>query len=304
MRLNQITLYFFWKILLNPRLSPKQLRRNFDWVAGTEFASLQRRFPKSRFEQMQIAGVSCEQISAGNSVARRILYIHGGGFLMGSIKAYRQFALKLSYETQSLVILPEYPLAPEQPFPAALNTLTLVYQTLRNNDPNTTLIVGGDSAGGGLSLSLFLKLKSMGEPLPHALFCISPWADLMASGATYLTHAHRDRCLNRKNLSKWSQDYCQGKSPSDPLISPVFGDFAECPPLLLMVGDQEVLFDDSVRVASAAKSHQEQVELHIGKNMQHDWPLIFPHLPESKAAYARLKAFILTQENPTSGNKS
>lgn len=196
------------------------------------------------------------------------------------------------YRGDAEVFVPDYRLAPEHPHPATLDDALAAYQHVRALRPDLPLAIAGDSAGGGLTLALLVALRERGLPMPEAAFAFSPWTDLAGTGASLETRASTDVWLGRRHLEHWGRHYVGAADPRDPGISPLFAEMRDLPPLLLLVGDHEVLLDDTLRVAAKARDAGVDVELCIGRGMQHDWPLTLPWLDESREAWGRVGAFL------------
>jgi monoterpene epsilon-lactone hydrolase len=160
------------------------------------------------------------------------------------------------------------------------------------SDRPSSLVLGGDSAGGGLSLATLLALRDKDQKLPARVFCISPWADLSGTGKSLDTNEKSDVWLSRKHIEKWAPWYYVSQDPKSPYVSAVYGSLKNCPPILLMAGEKEVLLDDSTRMHEMGRRDGCETSLHIGKGMQHDWFLSLPWLSESKKALSVLCAFI------------
>ncbi|MEX2236922.1 MAG: alpha/beta hydrolase [Dehalococcoidia bacterium] len=228
---------------------------------------------------------------------RRLLYLHGGGYVAGSPASHRQMAGRLAAVGGCAVLLIDYGLAPEKRFPVAVDDAVAAWEWMLANGPNggvsaVNAFVAGDSAGGGLTLALLLALRDRGLRMPDAACAISPWADLTMSGASMETRAGRDPMVQREFLNWMADLYLDGASPREPLASPLFGDFKGLPPLLIQVGDDEVLLDDSVRVAENAKAAGVEVELEVWPEMIHVWHAFWPILPEAREALDGMAAFI------------
>ena len=291
-RISNLFLRVVWNAAFRPGYSPQAMRRYFDAITSTENFLLKP--GKSRIEHAEWDGVPVDimEIEGGPRPARTILYLHGGGYFMGNIRGYRKRGYDLAALCDARVVLVEYRLAPEHPFPAGLADTLKAYRALIQRFPNEPVIVGGDSAGGGLALALLLALRDAKEPLPARAFCISPWADMIGTGLSMKTNHHKDAWLSKKHIDTWAPWYYAGHDPRLPAISPVFGDYRGLPPLLLFAGDQEVLLDDAVRVTSSACAAGVQARLVTGKGMQHDWLLLLPWLKESQAALQELARFV------------
>ena len=204
----------------------------------------------------------------------RLLYLHGGGFVSGCGAFYLPLAAHLSAAARCAVLLPDYRLAPEDPFPAGLEDCIRAHQWLTLNgpagpSPARATFIGGDSAGGGLTLSTLLALRDRGLPLPHAAFPLSPFADLTLSGESIRSQAGLD-----------------------PLASPVFADYRGLPPLLIQVGEFEIIRDDSVTVAGRARAHGVEAVLEVWEGMFHVFQSREPLLPEAREAIEHLAAAI------------
>jgi len=224
---------------------------------------------------------------------RHLLFLHGGAYRTGSLATYRHFTWRLGKATRARILAIEYRLAPEHPFPAALEDALTAYRWLlaKGADPRR-LIVAGDSAGGGLTLSLLLKLRHSGTPLPAAAVALSPWTDLALTGASLTENAAADPMLNSDNLPRFAADYLGGADPRDPYVSPLYGDPAGLPPTLIHVGSDEILRDDAVRVAENMRAAGCAVELEVWPRMPHVWHLMAPFVPEAANAIAKIGAFV------------
>ncbi|MFW6087299.1 MAG: alpha/beta hydrolase fold domain-containing protein, partial [Myxococcota bacterium] len=190
------------------------------------------------------------------------------------------------------VFVPAYRLAPEHPYPAALHDAVAAFEHVRALRPDAPIVVAGDSAGGGLVLSLSWALRERGRPLPAAAVALSPWTDLATTGASVRDNDRRDVWLSRRHLEQWGRHYVGDADPTDPGLSPIHADPSGWPPLLLLAGDREVLLDDTLRVEAAARAAGVDVEVCIGRDMQHDWPLTMPWLDEAREAWKRIRTFL------------
>ncbi len=272
--------------------SAKTLRRNMKMISSTPIAALKWRVPATEIESFKIDGMNVEFISTNPNQKKILLFLHGGGYFMGSIEGHRRIAWELSHHCNVKVLNIDYRLAPENPFPACLEDAKKAYHFLRKNYPNASVSIGGDSAGGGLSLALVMALRDEGAVMPDQVFAASPWADLTCAGDSMLQNATKDFWLTKTGLSSWAADYYAKTSPSNPYVSPVFGDYKSFPPLLIFCGDHEILLSDSQKIYEKAKAAGVHVKLHIGSEMQHIWFLAFPFLQESHAAIDELKSFL------------
>jgi len=273
--------------------SPIRMRQRFEKFGSVSRKSIQKKYPKVSFEDHSIekTSITMEAVCAKESYEIVILYLHGGAFFMGSADSYRNRAMRVSFRLNAKVYVPNYRLAPEHPYPAAFNDVIVSWEYVKKIHPNSSILVAGDSAGGGLCLSLILKLKNTDHTIPDGALMISPWTDLSVTGKSVDENRKKDLWFTRKHLEMWANHYTHKDSFLDPYVSPVFGDYKNSPPLLILVGENELLLDDSIRIYEAAKKAGSEVYLHKGKNMQHDWPLTLPWLEESKKAWKRMSEF-------------
>ncbi len=224
---------------------------------------------------------------------RGILYLHGGGYVVGSSKSHTKLAAQIGHAAQAQVWLPEYRLAPEHPSPAALEDIIAVYKALLAQGQNPKkLMIAGDSAGGGLSLSTAIALRDAGLPLPAALVLLSPWVDLSLSGSTIKTHATQDAMLSKNWLAWCANNYCGQKSVTDPTCSPLYADLTGLPPILIHVGTEEVLLDDAKRLAEQAKKYDISTNLRVYDKVGHVFQFHAGILKESDDSIERIRQFI------------
>lgn len=282
----------FTSALFRARTSPGSLRARFERFAHVSRATLQTKYRSLSFADYTCDGLHLESVKSAPSVRAVVLHLHGGGFVFGSSASYRNRAMRLSHRFAAEVFVPYYRLAPEHPYPAALDDVLAAYRYVRALRPGVPLIVTGDSAGGGLALSLLVRLRELREPLPAGAILLSPWTDLSASGASVDENRSKDRWLGRDHLEQWAAHYAGSVDRRSPLLSPLFADLAQLPPLLILVGEHEVLRDDAVRVVAAAVHRGTDARLLVGRRMQHDWPLTLPWLEESRAAWRAMVRFV------------
>ncbi len=242
----------------------------------------------AKVKEILLAGVPGERVAApGASDRHAILYLHGGGYAIGSPRTHRALAAQFSAASGAIAYVIDYPLAPEHPFPEGLDAAVGAYQALLAQGMSpANIVIAGDSAGGGLALAAALKLRALKAPMPAGLFCMSPWADLSLSGDTHRTHAKRDPMIVTASQAQWAAVYA-GRSPlTDPLVSPTKGDFASLPPLLIHVGTEEVLLSDALAVAARAGEAGVECTLFIAPDMIHVWHAFFPLVAAARAAIA------------------
>jgi acetyl esterase/lipase len=222
-----------------------------------------------------------------------VLYLHGGGFRIASALAYRAYASHLARVSGARVVVIDYRLAPEHPFPAALDDTVSAYVALLAEVAGPgDVVVAGDSAGGGLAASLVLAAQGRGLPLPAGIVCCSPWVDLTVTAASYTTNASTDRLFSRESATTAAAMYLAGHDPTDPLASPARGDWTGAPPLLIQVGDIEVLLDDAHALADRARDAGVDVTLHVEPEMPHIWPMSYPAFPEAVSAVDEIADFV------------
>jgi acetyl esterase/lipase len=222
-----------------------------------------------------------------------IMYLFGGGYTISSPHSRRKLAGHLARAAGIRALVPAYALAPEQPFPGAIESALAAYRFLQGGGfAPGRIVIAGDSSGGGLAAATLLAIRHAGLPLPAGAVAISPWADLACTGDTFAPLAAVDLTVTRDGLQRMAADYLRGADPRDPLASPVYGDFAGLPPLLILVGGHEGLLDDAVRLARQAALGGVDVTLRIWAGMQHVFPIYAGFLPEADAAVAMIGRWI------------
>lgn len=292
----------FWRALLRAvfkkrRLSIPELRAN-----GVKNSKMLGGVSKGmKIEKVDIDGIQAEWLIPVNASHEKvILYLHGGGYVTGSIEDHRMMCGLLANSTQAKVLIPEYRLAPEHPFPAALDDSLKVYQWLFDQGySSTNIIVAGDSAGGGLSVATVLVLKERSGSLPAAVVCLSPWVDLALKGQSHTTKAKAEAMLQTDVLREWALCYADESNLINPLVSPVYGDFHGFPPLLIQVGSEEILLDDSIMLAEKARTDGVDVTLKVWDGMWHVWQALGDLIPENKKTFEEIGEFVsvhLTQD--------
>ncbi|WP_072563962.1 alpha/beta hydrolase [Granulibacter bethesdensis] len=264
-----------------------------------DFALTIRRLPGDmQISMKELGGVQTEHLCTHHSTAgvvkalpTTLLYLHGGAYLGCSPATHRpitSFFARAGFE----VYAPAYRLAPENPFPAAVEDALAVYRALLDSGiPPACLVIAGDSAGGGLALSLMLAAKQAGLPLPVAAALFSPWTDLAATGASLRYNAHRDVMLDG-NVSRAATLYLQGADPYHPLASPLYGALDGLPPLLIEVGADEVLLDDACRLTERVRNSGGTVDLRIWPKVPHAFQIFATFLPESRDSLRRTSRFL------------
>ncbi len=245
-------------------------------------------------EPCDLNGVAAEWVSAPNASPDRVLlYFHGGGYYRGSIDTVREMTSRMSRASGARALPIDYRLAPEHPFPAAVeDTLTAYRWLLDHGYSPHNIAVGGDSAGGGLTMALLLNARDAGLALPAAGVCLSPWVDLAQSGDSYVTKVSEDPSITKAYLDKYGALYLGGADPKTPLASPLYADLQGLPPLLIQVGTAEVLLSDAAELASRARDAGVKVELDEWDQMTHVWQNNGDRIPESQEAVERIGTFI------------
>jgi monoterpene epsilon-lactone hydrolase len=275
-------------------------RRSFDFTNNTvsELRRRERGMPVpigTEVEKTNIQNMRAEWVRAlktWKNNEKVILYLHGGGFTLGSCDSYRGFAARISRECGVPVLLPEYRLAPDHRFPAANNDCVTAYRwLLEQGFFSKNIIIGGDSAGGGLAFMTLLSLREMGDPLPAGAFLLSPWVELLQfDGESYQSRCKADPLISVEGLKK-AASYYLNTWVKLPILTPFQQNLAGLPQMLIQVGDDEVLLSDSVRLADRVKESGGTAILEIWDNMWHSFQLFTPIVPESNQAIANIGKF-------------
>ena len=247
-----------------------------------------------RIEAAQANGVAAEWTTTpGADPGRVILFLHGGGYVSGSILSHRGMVAEAGRQAGARTLALGYRLAPEHPYPAALQDALAGYRFLLSAGiAPGRIAVAGDSAGGGLTIATLLSLRDAGMPLPGCAWCLSPWVDLEMTGASIETKAAADPMIQLDYLQELARAYLAGADASDPLVSPLHADLRGLPPLLVQVGSAETLLDDAVRLAGAAASADVAATLESYPDMIHVWPLFHPILAPGRRALEAAGRFI------------
>ena len=246
----------------------------------------------------KVAGIPGEWLTPTSLLARNkiMIYLHGGGYVVGSPATHRSLVARLAKSCSIRALSLDYRLAPEYPFPAALEDSLAVYHEITNHGiPPENIILAGDSAGAGLALATLISLRDNHRPLPKMALCISPWTDLALTGESIKTCADIDPYISYESLTL--NAHYLGKpelnnDPRSPLISPLYADFTGLPPLLIHVGTDEVLLSDSTRLAEQANNAGVDVTLKIWDDMWHDFHMWAPYLPEANQAIEEISGFV------------
>jgi len=247
------------------------------------------------FKPVSARGVPAEWVTAPDSESNRVvLYFHGGGYTIGSIASYRSYTGRLARATRSRLLSVGYRLAPEHPFPAALDDAVASYHWLLGQGISPSRIaVVGDSAGGGLALATVIAIRDAGAPIPAAIVAIGPVTDLAKEGASMRERAHLDPIVTYESSLAHARRYVGAQGDlKHPLASPLYADLHGLPPVLIMVGTHEALFDDSTRFAARAEAAGVEVQLDIWEEMIHVWPFFADILPEGRQAIGKIGDYI------------
>ena len=283
-----ITLLRSRPVVENPPVA--DLRKGFD-VLASKFPLT----PEFTFDRVDAGGVSAAWVEApGADSGRVILYLHGGGYVIGSIDTHRELAGRLSQAAAARVLIIEYRLAPEHPYPAAVEDAAAAYRWLQADGGATPArtVIAGDSAGGGLTVATMLALRGAGDHLPAAGVCLSPWVDMEGLGDSMTAKADVDPMVRYEGLVRMAGLYLDGADPRTPLAAPLYADLSGLPPLLIHVGTAETLLDDATRLCERAKAAGVDVTLESWDDMIHVWHLFAPLLPEGQQAVERVGEYV------------
>ncbi|MCY4654229.1 MAG: alpha/beta hydrolase [Dehalococcoidia bacterium] len=245
-------------------------------------------------QQVDAGGVPSELVSAeGASDDTATLYLHGGGYVIGSPRTHREFARRLSAASQAQVLVIDYRLAPEDPFPAPVEDAVSAYRWLLDEgyDPKR-LAIAGDSAGGGLTAATLVSIRDQGLPLPACGVCLSPWVDMEGLGDSMISRADHDPMVQKEGLVGMAGVYLADADPRSPLAAPMYADLEGLPPLLIQVGVSETLFDDAVRLNEKARSAGVETTFEEWDDMIHVWHIFAPILDEGQQAIERMAEFM------------
>lgn len=253
--------------------------------------------PEIEVESVTAGGLQAEWLRAPQIPGpHAVLYLHGGGYVMGSCNTHRALCGAISRAAGAAVLLPEYRLAPEAAFPAAVDDAVASYQWLLDQGHvPAQLAIAGDSAGGGLTAATLIALRDRSLPMPAAAVCISPWSDLTCSAGTYRTRAEADPMIAPADIVEMAAHYLQGADPESPLASPNFGDLRALPPLLIHVGEDEVLLDDAMQLHERATAAGVASTLEVWDDMIHVWHAFHPLLAQGREGVARVGSFLREQ---------
>jgi monoterpene epsilon-lactone hydrolase len=264
------------------------IRDRFDALLG----SFEVR-PETDVSTIDAGGVPARAVTAARArTGSALLWFHGGGYTIGSAAGYTEFASALSASCGMTVIVPDYRLAPEHPFPAAADDAVTATKWLVDTYGEQASAVGGDSAGGALALTGLLSLRDAGGKLPRRVVVVSPLVDLSASTESFDTNAEHDVALSRAAVRQVQEIYLQGQDPLDPRASPSRTDLSGLPPALVLVSSSEVVFDDAQTLVDRIAACAGDAELVVHQGMVHSWPLFSSFVPEGAHALEQIAAFL------------
>ena len=249
---------------------------------------------KTKIKPVDVDTVSAQWISVGNFVEDCVvLYLHGGGYNIGSPYTHRDLAARISKASGARTLLIDYRLAPEHPYPAAVDDAVTAYRWLLENGYSPqNIAVSGDSAGGGLTIATLVSLRDAGEPMPAAAVCLSAWTDLGGTGESIQSRLQSDPLLTPDWLQLLAKNYIRNNDPRTPLISPIYADLHDLPPILIQVGSDEILLSDSSRLAERALDAGVDITLDVWQGMWHNWHFFAALMPEAKQSIQQIGIYI------------
>ena len=268
-----------------------------DWE---EEAAAEPMMHGAEIAQCVMGGVAGEWIACGPVSGRGVLLLlHGGGYRAGSLVTHRNFAARLACLTGLRVLVIDYRLAPEHPYPAALEDALAGFSALENDGiAASDIVLVGDSAGGGLAISLMLALKRDGRAQPAGAVLMSPWTDLGCTGASYEANLETDPFMDRAGLLLAADEYRGDLPANDPILSPIHADLSGLPPMLVQAGGGEIMLDDSVVFAERAQADACDVRLDVTEGVWHVFQNAPEDIPEVAAALERVREFVSSRFNP------
>jgi len=286
------------QFLLQPVLAAPalEMRAKLERIAG-----LITHIPRgTTIEPISLAGRPAEKLTPKGVVSEQVLYyMHGGAYLGGSPRTHRGMLAHIAKAVGCTVIVLDYRLAPEHPYPAALDDAVAGWKALLAQGVKpANLVIGGDSAGGNLALVTAIALRDAGLPQPSGLVLLSPWTDMSSSGPSMGTRAERDRLLTVRGIDRAARQFADGLALDDPRLSPLFAKLEGLPKMLIQVGDDELLLDDSVRLAEAARAAGVSLRLDVKLKLWHVWQVMAGWMPEADQAVAEIGAFVRGLKHP------
>jgi len=270
-------------------MTVEQLRQGLEALA-----QLRPLDPAIRVEKTAIDGIPAEWVTPPNAAAGRVLYyLHGGAYCAGSCNSHRHLVAQLARACAARALVIEYRLAPEHRFPAALEDAVAAYKWLLSYGvAPENIVIAGDSAGGGLAVATLIALRDEGVALPQAAVLLSPWTDLEGTGDSVKTRAAYDPWLNPDGIVATAGLYIGNLDPRHPLVSPIYADLHGLPPVLVHVGHDEILLDDSTRLVDRLRSAGVEADLKIWEGMWHVFHAFAPEVPEAASAIEEIGAYV------------
>lgn len=268
-------------------ISIEETRERMDQMAFPRMAD-------AAYEEVDVDGIPALWVSTPGAAENRVvLYLHGGGYVIGSLTSHQDLVARISKAAEARVLYIDYRLGPEHPFPAAVDDATAAYRWLLANGAEASRVaIGGDSAGGGLTVAAMVALRDAGDPSPAAGVCISPWVDLEGIGDSMTSKADVDPMVQFDGLIDMAKAYLGGADPRSPLAAPLYADLKGLSPMLIHVGTHETLLDDSTRLYERAKEAGVDVLIEKGEGLFHVWHAFAPMLPEAQQAIDRIGEYL------------
>lgn len=246
-----------------------------------------------KYEDTQVGGVPAIVATPKKGPAERhILYLHGGGYVIGSPRSHIAVAARLAVRARASTSVIDYRLAPEHPYPAAIDDCVAAYRAIIADRDAASVVIAGDSAGGGAALATMVALRDAGDPLPAAAYLLSPWTDLTASGESATTLVDVDPMITMSGLHEFAALYAGDQPLDSPGVSPLFADLSGLPPMLVQVGSDEVLLSDSMRLVAVARAAGVVVDVDVAPDMWHVFQAFAGLMPEATDALVEAAAFI------------
>jgi len=274
-------------------------------AAADSPAAMRRVIGRSNVLLAPVRGVTTESIrlgdrdglrigpTSGAAADRAVLMFHGGGYVFGSPQMYRPLAGRIAKAAGAAVFVPSYRLAPEHPHPAGIDDGLTAYRSMLDLVPADRLVVGGDSAGGGMSVAVLQAAEREGLPMPAGMFLVSPWLDLTGTSESRTSNADSELLILPESVDRAARYYRGVRAADDPAVSPLFGDLAGLPPTLVQVSENELLYSDSTSFAERAGAAGVDVDLRTVPDLWHVWHLMAPIVPEARASIAEIGAFVI-----------
>ena len=283
------------KILIQNREVAIKKRISDSRAALDQMSGLVQLPKDAKLENIDVGGIPATWVSTPEVVKDKvILYLHGGGYIQGSITSHQDLAQRISRVSKAKVLILDYRLAPEHPFPAALEDSTRAYRWLVDTEGYLpqNIVIAGDSAGGGLTVATLVKLRDERMALPAAAVCISPWTDLALTGESIKEKVHEDPFVTPDNIMFSASMYLGKTDPKNPYVSPLYANLKDLPPLCIQVGTAEILLDDAIRLATRAKEAGVEVQLDVWEDMIHVFQAFAVLAPESQEGIEKIGEFI------------